>query len=234
MARATIMMGCLLGFGLVASTAAAQGNETTVKQIDAPRRSFEISTGVGYAQGAGTSYFDGQQNSELAGPGVEVAIEPGYRVTERWYVGAYATLAAFDRPDSVREGRVRGVSFGGAVQYHFDPMKRFDPWVSLGTGYRGVSLSGAGDRNVEMQGIQLARFMVGLDVRTTPGFAFGPVVGVDATMFTSWRLPRESSVHGVASEDLAITPFVFGGLMGRFDVVNKRAIASDRRVVALF
>jgi hypothetical protein len=227
------ILATTLVVGGAARSAAAQ--ETIPREIDAPKKALEFGVGVGYSQGTGEiQRLADERVSDVAGAGVEGALDIGWRFNPHWLVGGYGTFAYFRTPDTTpsvgNDITVRGVTTGAQVQYHFAPMKRWDPWIGVGAGYRGIFSSPQDGPVDSRHGIQFARVRLGIDARVSRSVAIGPVVGMDATMFTSVHTAGQSGSSGIDSSELTVTPFFFAGLAGRFDVGGgtERAATSNK------
>jgi opacity protein-like surface antigen len=219
--------------GLCARTATAQ-ERLPSPMLDAPKKSLELGVGVGYSQGTGQIVGTGERVSDVARSGGEAVVDIGYRFNERWMLGGYTSFGYFRSAATASdELTVRGVTAGAQGQYHFRPMMRWDPYIGFGMGYRGIFASPNDGPVAARHGIQLARFRLGLDVRASTAVALGPVVGVDATMFTAVRNPGTQTTR-IGSDDLTVAPFFFAGLAGRFDMVNERVPARERTMAAAF
>ncbi len=220
------LVAATLGVGLVAQTASAQ-ETITPKEIDAPKKALELGIGVGYAQGTGEiQRLADERVSDIAGPGTEAALDVGWRFNRRWMVGGYGTFGYFRTPDSTpsvgSDITVRGVSTGVQGQYHILPMRRWDPWIGFGFGYRGIYSSPQDGPVTSRHGIQLVRVRLGVDARVNRSVALGPVVGMDATMFTGIHDAGQSGTSRIASDEITVAPFFFAGLAGRFDIGGGR------------
>lgn len=90
---------------------------------------------------------------------------------------------------------------------------RLDPWVELGTGYRGFWETAEGQNALLTHGFQLARARVGMDLRGSEALSIGPVIGADATLLL-WQ----DGGQQVAIADPRLSTFVFAGIQGRLDV----------------
>ena len=115
---------------------------------------------------------------------------------------------------------VRGLTTGLQGTYHFRPYRVIDPYVALGTGYRMMWIVPTGGPNDLIHGFQLAKALVGVDLRMTPGFALGPVIGADVNVFV-WNDPGGPA--GTRNLNaLRPSTFLFAGLGGHFDVGGYR------------
>jgi opacity protein-like surface antigen len=231
----TVFASALVAVGLIAPIAAAQYGEEPHRYIDAPKKAVEIGVGIGYSQGSGEVTAAGERVSQIAGPGGEGVLDIGYRFNERWMVGGYGSFGYFNAPENSPNGvTVRGVSTGAEGQYHIRPFGRWDPYIGFGVGYRGIFSSPNDGPVTSRHGIQLARLRLGVDIRANRGFALGPVLGIDATMFTGTKNPTSTSTATVADDDLSVSPFFFAGIAGRFDIGRDRVPANTSTVAAAF
>ena len=166
--------------------------------------------GTGYTQGFG-SLKSGVGMPSVATPGIGVDLGLGYRIDPKWavlFAGEYQEL------DSQRAAAARGYTTSIAMQYHFAPLQRLDPWVEGGGGLRFLWEDASVGPTVVTYGFQLARVRAGLDFRAGEAVAIGPVIGVDVTMFAF----QDSGDLSAVINDRRLSTFVFAGLQGRFDV----------------
>lgn len=183
---------------------------TTRKVIPAAQNALELSVGSGYAQGFG-SLKSGVGMPSVATGGLGIDLGVGYRIDPGWAVlwsGQYQELT----PE--RTGGARGFTMSIAAQYHFAPVKRVDPWVEAGAGYRFLWEDPSVGPTLLSHGWQLARVRAGIDLRADEHVAFGPVVGADATMFLFQDGPDVSTYIS----DPRLSTFIFAGVQGRFDI----------------
>jgi outer membrane protein OmpA-like peptidoglycan-associated protein len=204
--------------GLVMATDAlaqerSEGRSWFQDKVTAPENALELTVGTGYTQGFGMLQ-GGVSMPDVVKQGVGVDLGVGYRFSPHWsgaVVGQYQELYA----ENARGAR--GMTGGIAATYHFDPMTRLDPWVELGTGYRFLwEDKQLPATNVLSHGFELAKARIGVDVRVTPELAVAPVIGADLNVFI-----RKDDGTSTTIDDPRVSSFVFGGLMGRFDVGTK-------------
>jgi peptidoglycan-associated lipoprotein len=199
-------------------TALAQENtdESYLRHhVDPPRSALELTVGTGYTEGFGQLTGDVGMPS-VAQEGMAVDLGIGYRLSPHWSIG---TMGEFQEFRAERAHSALGAVAGLQAAYHFAPYRRVDPWISLGAGYRwlwevynnspNVPVNG-NTPQVLTQGIQMARLLVGMDIRMTQEFAMGPFIGADLTEFLS------QNVGGIGNP--GVSTFVHAGLMGRFDI----------------
>jgi opacity protein-like surface antigen len=187
------------------------------RPVGAPEKALELNVGTGYTQPFG-ELSDGVGFPSVANAGVGVEVGAGYRIDPRIGVnisGQYQELEA-DRGTGTR-----GLSGTVAVQYHFKPDSRIDPWAELGAGYRALwQTFGNNQDTIVSPGLQAARARVGADLRVSQDVALGPFVGADANVFLFQ--------DGSAIDSPRISTFVQAGLQGRFDIGGTRTFPSDR------
>lgn len=218
-----VMAAGMTVVALCGGTAVAQQQVEVVEtEYRVPRKTLEIGVGAGYSQGTGQITEVGERVSDVARAGGEAALDIGWRFNERWLVGGYGTFGYFRDGANVQDANTRAFSGGAQAQYHFNPLRRWDPWIGFGAGYRGIYASRDVGGSEVRHGVQLARFRVGLDLRASPGVALGPVLGVDATMFTAVNYAGVDGTRRIESDQWTIAPFFFAGLGGRFDFNTER------------
>jgi peptidoglycan-associated lipoprotein len=188
-------------------TASAQEDATHRGYLEPPRHALELTLGTGYTQGFGLLHQGvGMPSVSQAGIGLDFGL--GYRIDPHWMIGA---MGEFQDMRPQRSQSVRGVVAGIQVACHFVPSSRFDPWMSLGTGYRFLyETQEATNQTTLTQGLEMGRVMVGLDWRVSRAVAMGPVIGADIDEFLT-----QDNVGGI--QNPGVSTFVHAGILGRFD-----------------
>jgi hypothetical protein len=187
----------------------------------APSNAWEIGLGVGYSQGVGDIGGNSPSLTDLTHGGGEVQLNLGYRINPNWLVGVYGTGGKYSLGNvTPGDSDVWSATAGVQANYHVLPGNAWDPWVGLGTGWRGhwISKPGATDSR---HGLDLARLQVGVDYRVSPDFSVSPYLGASATMFLTQSLNQQSGFSNVHDPDVNF--FFSGGLMGRFDILGSRS-----------
>jgi len=212
---------------LVPALASAQPTETAedtsgFDHAVAPvRNAFEIGVATGYAQGAGKLGGNTGSLEDVSGPGGIVELDLGYRIIPQLSIGAYGTFSKFQRGDLVAtDTDVLGATAGIQAAWHFRPDRSVDPWVSLGTGWKGLWLDPANGKTTSLQGLELARLQIGADYRVSPDVAIAPVIGGSLSMFISQDSPMTNDLTELNDKQVAFTGFA--GLSGRFDLGGQR------------
>jgi hypothetical protein len=226
-----IVVATLGAVTLVGAQALAQEEPTPYfeRAVAAPNQAFELSVAPVYSQPFG-DIAGGFSVRDTAGAGGGVQLGAGYRLHPRWMIGltgGYAQYGNGDRANIVNDG-ARTVSTGVEGVFHVLPYNRVDPFISLGTGWRGMWERRTGPLSDAFRhGLSLARLGLGVDVRVTRDIAIAPVVAGDANVFL-WQDRDASGSTTIA--DPRVNFFLSAGLQGRFDVGGKRVDRSGGAV----
>jgi len=182
---------------------------------------FEIGVGTGYSQGGG-KLGGGMRNLEdLSGPGAAVELDLGYRIIPELSVGVYGTFSKYQHGDAIDSNTdVLGATAGVQAAWHFRPDRSIDPWVSLGTGWKGLWLNPDQGKVTSLQGFELARLQLGVDYRLSQDVAITPVIGGSLGLFVSQDSPMTTDYTEIQDKKANFTGFA--GLSGRFDLGGKR------------
>jgi hypothetical protein len=218
---------------LVGSVASAQqkdqpqGSSGTGKDLSAATHNLELTFGTGYSQGFGNVGDSQLALTDTAKAGGAIQAGVGYRIIPRLTLGVYGSGSMFARGDQVDSStNVYSATTGVEATYHILPaMNELDPWVSLGTGWRGY-WEHADQGTTSMHGWQIAKLQIGLDYRIEKQIAVAPVVGVDLTTFFTQSTPASSGWQTISSPQ--VNAFLFAGVQGRFDI----PVGSDSSQVA--
>jgi len=211
---------------LVPAIAAAQPEsaDTTTgfdHPVPAVQNAFEISVGTGYSQGSGKLGGSAGSLEDIAGPGGAIEVDLGYRIVPQLSVGAYGTFSKYQHGDNLASSTdVFGATAGVQAAWHFRPDASIDPWVSLGTGWRGLWLNPDGGKVTSLQGLELARLQIGADYRVTEDIAIAPVVGGSLNLFVSEDSPMTNDLTEIHDKKVNFTGYA--GLSGRFDLGGSR------------
>jgi hypothetical protein len=184
------------------------------------RNALELGIATGYSQGGG-DLGGGMANLEdIAGAGVAVEIDLGYRVFPNLTLGVYGTFAGYAQGDLISNTAVLGGTAGLQAAWHFRPEMSLDPWVSVGGGWKALWLEpDSGDRT-SLQGFDLARVQIGLDYRVTPDLAIAPVVGGSLGLYVGQNTPMSDGYSEIEDKEVNFTGFA--GLSGRFGAGGAR------------
>jgi hypothetical protein len=219
-----VLLAAIAAVGMVTGVASAQeapvkDNVTSDRANDlAPvANSVELTVGTGYAQGFGNLGGGMPSLTDLATAGGGVQAGLGYRLIPELTLGAYGSWAGFGRGSQVDSSTsLNTVTAGIQADWHFLPARHdIDPWVSLGSGWRGY-WADASQGDTALQGWQIAKLQAGVDYRINRALAISPVVGADLTAFFSESTPGTGGYRNVSNPN--VDAFVFAGMQGRFDV----------------
>ena len=185
------------------------------------RNAFEIAVGTGYSQGGGKLGGSLGNLEDISGPGGSVELDLGYRIIPQLAVGAYGTFSKYQHGDQIDSSTdVLGASAGVQAAWHVRPETSIDPWVSLGTGWRGLWLNPQSGKVTSLQGFELARLQLGVDYRITKDIAIAPVIGGSISTFVSQDSPMTTDYTEIQDKKVNFTGFA--GLSGRFDLGGSR------------
>ena len=180
-------------------------------------RAVEVSVQGGYSQGVGDlgGGLGSLEDLTSAGGGGELKL--GYRIIPNLTVGAYGSLSGYALGDDLADTGVIGATAGVFADWHFRPRHAVDPWIELGTGWRGLWLSPDDDmKTTSLQGFELARAQVGVDYRVSREIAISPVIGASLSMFAWEDSPATMDHTEIDGKEANL--YVFGGLQGRFSL----------------
>jgi len=211
---------------LVPAIAAAQpdelGTSTSFDHHVAPvQNALELGVATGYTQGFG-KLGGGMNNLEdVASAGGALEIDAAYRIIPNLSVGLYGTFSQSANGDRIPNSTdVFGASAGVQAAWHFRPATSIDPFVNLGTGWRGLWLNPSSGKTTSLQGFELARLQLGVDYRVSEDVAIAPVIGGSLNMFVSEDSPMTQDYTEIQTKKVNFTGFA--GLAGRFDLGGKR------------
>ena len=185
------------------TTTAAATTTTTATE----RSGLEVGVGLGFQAGAGYVYKNGTRLngtvgdvklSDAANGGIAFALDLGYRLNSRWFIGAfgqYTHVLTKNNPLSCPDGfdcSTGQIRLGPQVQYHFSPDASFDPFVGLGFGIvllnssiKGTQPTGVAlDIDSKTRGPEFVNLTVGGKWRAGESFSFGPYLNATYARYT--------------------------------------------------
>lgn len=211
---------------LIPAIAAAQPESSEVStgfdhQVPAVQNAFEIGVATGYSQGAGKLGGNMGSLEDVSGPGGAVEVDLGYRLLPHLSLGAYGTFSKYQHGDQIDSNTdVLAATAGIQAVGHFRPDTSIDPWVSLGTGWKGLWLDPQNGKTTSLQGLELARLQLGVDYRVSKDVAIAPVIGGSLGLFISQDSPMTTDLTEISDKKVNFTGFA--GLAGRFDIGGSR------------
>ncbi len=200
---------------LAGAPAFAQEAVTSIQPRRGVEHALEITLGAGYAQGFGDIGASQPSLTDLNSPGGEVTLGIGYRLDRHFLLGVYGSGSKYSTKDLTAGADIWSATAGVQANYLFLPDDQWDPWIGLGSGWRGLWVKGANGTD-SRHGWDIARLQAGVDYRVAPDFAVSPYVGAGLTTFLTQELAGEQAFSNVHSPDVNV--WVFAGLQGRFDL----------------
>jgi hypothetical protein len=189
--------------------------------VAAPASAIEIGIATGYTQGVGPIGGGMLHVEDISKAGGAVELDAMYRINPTLAVGAYGSFSKYATGDQIdNQTDILGATAGIQAAAHLRPARSVDPWVSLGTGWRGLWLSPQSGKSTSLQGLELARLQLGVDYRVNENVAIAPVIGGSLNLFVSEDSPMTTSYTEIA--DKKVNFIGFAGLAGRFDLGGKR------------
>jgi len=216
-----------IGSVLITGVASAQEKDQVQRTGEESRplapatHDVELTIATGYEQAFGKVASGQPRLQDIGEAGGAVQVGAGYRLIPQLTLGVYGSGAMFARADEAEQStKAYSAAAGVQADWHFIPAgHEVDPWLSLGTGWRGYWAHTDQGTN-SMQGMELAKLQIGLDYRVDESLAISPVVGVDLSTFFTQSTPAAETFHNISNPD--VNTFVFAGLQGRFDIPSGR------------
>jgi hypothetical protein len=197
----------------------------------APEKAWELQLGSGFSQGFGNAASQTRKLSELTRGGMSIQPSFGYRLNPRLYVGVYGEGARYFAGGDMPDGTVGyGAAFGAQAQWHLSPFSQIDPWIGLGSGWRGYWVDLPDTGHESLHGFDIMRLRVGVDYKLGPSTSIGPMLGTTLTLFESHRAADDSS-RRVETKDPELCAFLFAGVQGRFEIGGRR-VEESRAAIA--
>jgi hypothetical protein len=216
---AAVAVGSMLIAGAASAAEKDQPQDTSAENhaLDPVSNALELRLATGYAQGVGNVGANMPTLTDVGTAGGEVEVGVGYRLIPQLTLGVYGSGAAYGRGSQVDSStNLYSATAGAQADWHFVPGRsEWDPWVSLGTGWRGYWLNDS-QGTTSLQGWQLARLRVGVDFRVDKAVAIAPVIGADLTTFFTESTPASNGSSNIHSPN--VNTFLFAGIQGRFDI----------------
>ncbi|MET0591156.1 MAG: hypothetical protein ABW133_00550 [Polyangiaceae bacterium] len=218
--NASLISGITMAGLLLAPVALAEKDEKEAAPVTykAPNRAFEIQSGSAFVQGFGGISKNREAGLRDLGKGsLSGQLGLGYRLDPKWMIGVYGEFGRYGRGDSVASSsKVYGAAAGVQAQYHLLPFDQVDPWIGLGTGWRGYWVNDEQRGTQAMHGWDMLRVQLGVDWHATEWLSLVPNAGATMTMFLTEQGVGETSFSSVT--DPRLNTFVFAGIGGRFDI----------------
>ena len=198
-----------------------EANDSFDHHVAAPSNALEIGVATGYTQGVGPLGGGMAHVEDIARAGGAVELDAMYRINPLFAVGAYGSFSKYATGDQIdSQNDVLGATAGIQAALHLRADRSVDPWVSVGTGWRGLWLSPLSGKTTGLQGLELARLQIGVDYRVDQDVSITPVIGGSLNMFVSEDSAMTPKYTEIA--DKKVNFMGFAGIAGRFDLGGKR------------
>jgi hypothetical protein len=177
---------------------AAQPGAESSRDLSPVKHAVELTVGTGYEQGFGNIGAGLPSLTDLGQAGGAIQVGVGYRIIPQLTLGVYGSGAVFDRGAQVDTStNIYSASAGFQADWHVLPGGHaLDPWLSLGSGWRGYWLD-ANQGVTAMHGIEIAKLQLGVDYRIDKSVAISPVFGVDLSTFLTESTPATNAFNNI-------------------------------------
>jgi hypothetical protein len=160
----------------------------------------------------------GRRFQDAAGPGVQFGLDVGWRISPMFALGVYGTIAGYLNDTNVEGYNVRSLTGGIQGSWYMRPFRAFNPWITLGSAYRGVWVIPSFTGQTPRQGWQIARLQVGTDFRVSNDISVAPYLAGDINVIFGEKLP--GGEYRNLDGPPAFATFT-AGVVGRFDLLGK-------------
>lgn len=149
------------------------------------------------------------------GTGIGFRADVGFGLSRSVVVGAWGSFAGYTDgsrcPDDAHCNG-RAFSVGPYVRYHLSQGLRFDPWLTLGGGYRRLTFDDTAGVRQKFSGIEWLHFELGADYYVFSGLGVGPYASLSLSSYTN----RPSG-----SGDATVNTELSTGLRFLFDIPGR-------------
>ena len=213
--------GCAAASLILLRTVAAHAQEVPAQApIGAQGNAFELGIAGGYEQSFSPASTAGPGAFMTTGAGGALDADLGWRASSNlaigaWGHGAQLGITAAQAPPAIPRNLYEA-SAGVVGTWHFQPSAaHLDPWLSVGTGWRGQWYGFGNGDMYAAHGLELVRARVGLDIRVSRAVAIGPIVGGSLDDYLTQQLPGG---RWVAVSGRPLAGSFFAGIRGTLDV----------------
>lgn len=202
--------------------AGVRAQEASQRPVGSRGEAFELGVGAGFAQAWSPASAGTARRMLTTGVGGALGMDLGYRATPTFALGVWGEGAELGgtvvQPVA---SSFYAVAAGIGGTWHLGPASpSADPWLAVGTGWRGQWFGYQGGRTYSEHGLELARARVGVDLRVSPAVAIGPVAGGAVDMFLTQQVPGGPWVRVGSSQ---FGESIFAGVHGTFDAPLRQA-----------
>lgn len=123
-------------------------------------------------------------SSRAFGTGLGFRADAGLGLSRSIVLGAWGAYAGYTDGDGCGSScSGRAFAVGPFVRYHLQQGLRFDPWFTLGAGFRQVSFADASGARQSFSGVEWLHFELGADYYLFSGFGLGPYGALGASSY---------------------------------------------------
>ena len=189
--------------------------------IGAHGSAFELGIAGGYAQSFSPAATGGPNGRVLStGEGGALEADLGWRASSNvaigvWGHGAQLGMTAAQAPPAIPRNLYEAAAGLGGTWHFLPSSAHLDPWLSLGTGWRGQWFGYGDGATYAAHGLELVRARVGLDIRVSRAVAIGPIIGGTLDDYLTQQLPGG---RWVAVSGRPLAGSFFAGIRGTLDV----------------
>ncbi len=213
--------GCVAAALVVSSTAAAHAQEVPGQApIGSHGKAFELGLAGGYEQSFSPA-SSGAAGAVLSpGAGGALDADLSWRASAHvavgaWGHGAQLGMTAAQAPPAIPANLYEAAAGLGGTWHFLPSSPRVDPWLTVGTGWRGQWFGYGNGATYAEHGLELVRGRVGVDLRVSQTVAIGPVVGGSLDDYLTEQLPGG---RWVAVPGRPLAGSFFAGIRGTLDV----------------
>jgi hypothetical protein len=155
-----------------------------------PRASDLLGSHVLVGAAIGPAWSLGKLGSSVAavrglGTGLGFRADAGFGVSRSVVLGVWGSYATYAQGDACSDCAGRAFGVGPFVRYQLSQGLRFDPWLTLGGGYRSVSFDDKAGSQQKFSGLEWLHFELGADYYALSGFGFGPYGALSLSSYTT-------------------------------------------------
>jgi hypothetical protein len=194
------------------------------RTMAAPSRAFEIGVTPLYNQGWGNltdttsprAATTGRQVQNYSGAGIGGELDFSYRFAPIAMAGVFVQGSEYNANDRLVSGtNVRSLVAGIQGQWFVRPYRTVNPWVGLGSAYRGYWIVPDVGGITSYQGWEIARLQIGVDFRASKEISIAPYAGGSVDVFFSEDLPNLNARN---LSGPPVSGWFGAGILGRFDI----------------
>lgn len=167
-----------------------------------PRAPDLLGSHVLVGGGVGPTWSLGKLASDVAAArgldtGLGFQLDAGIGLSRSVALGLWGSFATYGDGDDCESCSGKAFAVGPFVRYHLSQGLRFDPWLSLGVGYRQVSFESAGLES-KFSGLEWLHLELGADYYLFSGLGVGPYGSLSLSSYS--KRPEGTGDAGVNTE----------------------------------